>query len=201
MQLGRDFWTLPGLLGWLAWFSSAGRVYKASVKPPSLRRQKISQVPKRSSWEDLARGGWETSRRVFESWESGSAHQPCPAPPWAPWPGQFLNSLLGLVLSPYVERDEQGPISEAWDVDQGLITKLKEQYRKERKGKKGAKSKSVLSRHHCLPLPSSPPLSTAWVWTILSNNQKNLNQEQTSSSFSSSSPTLAAPSSYVLHSA
>uniref|UniRef100_A0A7N8X697 Striatin n=1 Tax=Mastacembelus armatus TaxID=205130 RepID=A0A7N8X697_9TELE len=40
------------------------------------------------------------------------------------------------------EKDEQGPISEAWDVDPGLITKLKEQYRKERKGKKGVKSKS-----------------------------------------------------------
>uniref|UniRef100_A0A672JA35 Uncharacterized protein n=1 Tax=Salarias fasciatus TaxID=181472 RepID=A0A672JA35_SALFA len=39
------------------------------------------------------------------------------------------------------EKDEQGPISEAWDVDPGLITKLKEQYRKERKGKKGVKSK------------------------------------------------------------
>ncbi|XP_062320358.1 striatin-like isoform X1 [Osmerus eperlanus] len=37
------------------------------------------------------------------------------------------------------EKDEQGPMSEAWDVDQGLITKLKEQYRKERKGKKGVK--------------------------------------------------------------
>lgn len=29
----------------------------------------------------------------------------------------------------------------AWDVDQGLIAQLKEQYRKERKGKKGVKSK------------------------------------------------------------
>uniref|UniRef100_A0A672YV74 Striatin-like n=1 Tax=Sphaeramia orbicularis TaxID=375764 RepID=A0A672YV74_9TELE len=37
------------------------------------------------------------------------------------------------------EKDEHGPISEAWDVDPGLITKLKEQYRKERKGKKGVK--------------------------------------------------------------
>uniref|UniRef100_A0A669CDL8 Striatin n=1 Tax=Oreochromis niloticus TaxID=8128 RepID=A0A669CDL8_ORENI len=37
------------------------------------------------------------------------------------------------------EKDEQGPISEAWDVDPGLITKLKEQYKKERKGKKGVK--------------------------------------------------------------
>lgn len=37
------------------------------------------------------------------------------------------------------EKDEQGPISEPWDVDPGLITKLKEQYKKERKGKKGVK--------------------------------------------------------------
>ncbi|XP_019726073.1 striatin isoform X1 [Hippocampus comes] len=37
------------------------------------------------------------------------------------------------------DKDEHGPISEAWDVDPGLITKLKEQYRKERKGKKGVK--------------------------------------------------------------
>uniref|UniRef100_A0AAQ4PPP6 Striatin n=1 Tax=Gasterosteus aculeatus aculeatus TaxID=481459 RepID=A0AAQ4PPP6_GASAC len=37
------------------------------------------------------------------------------------------------------EKDEQGPISEAWEVDPGMITKLKEQYRKERKGKKGVK--------------------------------------------------------------
>lgn len=37
------------------------------------------------------------------------------------------------------DKDEQGPVSEAWDVDPGLITKLKEQYKKERKGKKGVK--------------------------------------------------------------
>uniref|UniRef100_A0A3Q2Q3R1 Striatin n=1 Tax=Fundulus heteroclitus TaxID=8078 RepID=A0A3Q2Q3R1_FUNHE len=37
------------------------------------------------------------------------------------------------------EKDEQGPVSEAWDVDPGLITKLKEQYKKERRGKKGVK--------------------------------------------------------------
>ncbi|KAM9809613.1 striatin-like isoform 1-T1 [Syngnathus typhle] len=37
------------------------------------------------------------------------------------------------------DKNEHGPISEAWDVDPGLITKLKEQYRKERKGKKGVK--------------------------------------------------------------
>uniref|UniRef100_A0A671VR03 Striatin n=1 Tax=Sparus aurata TaxID=8175 RepID=A0A671VR03_SPAAU len=38
------------------------------------------------------------------------------------------------------EKDEQSPLGElAWDVDQGLIAQLKEQYRKERKGKKGVK--------------------------------------------------------------
>ncbi|XP_067115223.1 striatin isoform X1 [Osmerus mordax] len=37
------------------------------------------------------------------------------------------------------EKDEQSDLSEAWDVDQGLIAQLKEQYRKERKGKKGVK--------------------------------------------------------------
>uniref|UniRef100_A0A4W6DJN6 Striatin n=1 Tax=Lates calcarifer TaxID=8187 RepID=A0A4W6DJN6_LATCA len=37
-----------------------------------------------------------------------------------------------------VEKEEQSPLGElAWDVDQGLIAQLKEQYRKERKGKKG----------------------------------------------------------------
>uniref|UniRef100_A0A8C7I8Y9 Striatin n=1 Tax=Oncorhynchus kisutch TaxID=8019 RepID=A0A8C7I8Y9_ONCKI len=40
-----------------------------------------------------------------------------------------------------LEKEEQAAMSEAWDVDQGLITKLKEEqsYRKERKGKKGGK--------------------------------------------------------------
>uniref|UniRef100_A0A672YAM9 Striatin n=1 Tax=Sphaeramia orbicularis TaxID=375764 RepID=A0A672YAM9_9TELE len=38
------------------------------------------------------------------------------------------------------EKDDQSPLGElAWDVDQGLIAQLKEQYRKERKGKKGVK--------------------------------------------------------------
>uniref|UniRef100_A0A6Q2ZCA3 Striatin n=1 Tax=Esox lucius TaxID=8010 RepID=A0A6Q2ZCA3_ESOLU len=37
------------------------------------------------------------------------------------------------------EKEEQCPMPEAWDVDQGLIAQLKEQYRKERKGKKGVK--------------------------------------------------------------
>ncbi|KAJ8002223.1 hypothetical protein DPEC_G00177660 [Dallia pectoralis] len=37
------------------------------------------------------------------------------------------------------EKEEQCPLSEAWDVDHGLIAQLKEQYRKERRGKKGVK--------------------------------------------------------------
>uniref|UniRef100_A0A8D3BHD9 Striatin N-terminal domain-containing protein n=1 Tax=Scophthalmus maximus TaxID=52904 RepID=A0A8D3BHD9_SCOMX len=41
---------------------------------------------------------------------------------------------------PPVEKDEQSPVGElSWDVDQGLIAQLKEQYRKERKCKKGVK--------------------------------------------------------------
>ncbi|KAG7462845.1 hypothetical protein MATL_G00189100 [Megalops atlanticus] len=38
-----------------------------------------------------------------------------------------------------LEKEDQCPMSEAWIVDQSLITKLKEQYRQERKGKKGVK--------------------------------------------------------------
>lgn len=72
-------------------------------------------------------------------------------------PRQFLNSLSVWFCSPCVEKDEQGPISEAWDVDPGLITKLKEQYKKERKGKKGVKSKSC----EALPPPSSSSLYRA----------------------------------------
>uniref|UniRef100_A0A8C2P5Z3 Striatin N-terminal domain-containing protein n=1 Tax=Capra hircus TaxID=9925 RepID=A0A8C2P5Z3_CAPHI len=37
------------------------------------------------------------------------------------------------------EKEDQCLIPEAWNVDQGVITKLKEQYKKERKGKKGVK--------------------------------------------------------------
>ncbi|XP_056402003.1 striatin-3 isoform X2 [Hyla sarda] len=37
------------------------------------------------------------------------------------------------------EKDVLSPTAEAWDVDQSLINKLKEQYMKERKGSKGAK--------------------------------------------------------------
>ncbi|KAK7801824.1 hypothetical protein U0070_015513 [Myodes glareolus] len=37
------------------------------------------------------------------------------------------------------EKEDQCLVPEAWNVDQGVITKLKEQYKKERKGKKGVK--------------------------------------------------------------
>nr|XP_033806853.1 striatin-3 isoform X1 [Geotrypetes seraphini] len=37
------------------------------------------------------------------------------------------------------DKDDLSPTAEVWDVDQGLINKLKEQYKKERKGKKGVK--------------------------------------------------------------
>uniref|UniRef100_A0A667Y3S4 Striatin n=1 Tax=Myripristis murdjan TaxID=586833 RepID=A0A667Y3S4_9TELE len=50
------------------------------------------------------------------------------------------------------EKEEQSPLGElAWDVDQGLIAQLKEQYRKERKGKKGVKTVELLLH------PSSRP--------------------------------------------
>nr|XP_032803415.1 striatin-3-like isoform X2 [Petromyzon marinus] len=37
------------------------------------------------------------------------------------------------------DKEELSPSGEEWDIDHGLITKLKEQYKKERKNKKGAK--------------------------------------------------------------
>ncbi|XP_078069502.1 striatin isoform X1 [Mustelus asterias] len=37
------------------------------------------------------------------------------------------------------DKEDACPTPESWDVDQGLLTKLKEQYKKERKGKKGVK--------------------------------------------------------------
>lgn len=74
--------------------------------------------------------------------------------PWSDWPTE-----PGAVCCPRVEKDKQQlGTSEAWDVDQGLITKLKEQYRKERKGKKGVKSKWTrppLPLSLCLSVP--PP--------------------------------------------
>uniref|UniRef100_A0A8C7VG25 Striatin N-terminal domain-containing protein n=1 Tax=Oncorhynchus mykiss TaxID=8022 RepID=A0A8C7VG25_ONCMY len=48
-------------------------------------------------------------------------------------PGQ---PLLSLWFCPPVEEEQQTAMSGAWDMDQGLISKLKEEYRKERKGKK-----------------------------------------------------------------
>lgn len=63
-------------------------------------------------------------------------------------------------LSPPVDKEEPCPMSEAWDVDQGLITKLKEQYRKERKGKKGVKSKSTRAAPSPPSLTSSTGLET-----------------------------------------
>lgn len=44
-------------------------------------------------------------------------------------------------VSLHLEKEDQCLMPEAWNVDQGVITKLKEQYKKERKGKKGVKSK------------------------------------------------------------
>uniref|UniRef100_A0A4W3GMK0 Striatin n=1 Tax=Callorhinchus milii TaxID=7868 RepID=A0A4W3GMK0_CALMI len=43
-----------------------------------------------------------------------------------------------------LEKEDMCPTPESWDVDQGLITKLKEQYKKERKGKKGVKSNDLI---------------------------------------------------------
>uniref|UniRef100_A0A8C4HG47 Striatin N-terminal domain-containing protein n=1 Tax=Dicentrarchus labrax TaxID=13489 RepID=A0A8C4HG47_DICLA len=52
----------------------------------------------------------------------------------------FLPSSSSSTSCRPVEKEEQSPLGElAWDVDQGLIAQLKEQYRKERKGKKGVK--------------------------------------------------------------
>ncbi|XP_021035380.1 striatin-3 isoform X3 [Mus caroli] len=41
------------------------------------------------------------------------------------------------------DKDDLSPTAEVWDVDQGLISKLKEQYKKERKGKKGVKPEPI----------------------------------------------------------
>uniref|UniRef100_A0A672N3Z5 Striatin n=1 Tax=Sinocyclocheilus grahami TaxID=75366 RepID=A0A672N3Z5_SINGR len=72
------------------------------------------------------------------------------------------------------EKQEQSPSSESWDVDEGLISKLKEQYKKERKGKKGAKSKwdrnlSLAPLSSVLPVahPSCHPLLCSSVPPII----------------------------------
>ncbi|XP_051051767.1 striatin-3 isoform X3 [Phodopus roborovskii] len=41
------------------------------------------------------------------------------------------------------DKDDLSPTAEVWDVDQVLISKLKEQYKKERKGKKGVKTEPI----------------------------------------------------------
>lgn len=55
----------------------------------------------------------------------------------------WLFFVLSLCVSPcwYIEKQQPSSVAEAsWIVDQSLIAQLKEQYRKERKGKKGVKS-------------------------------------------------------------
>lgn len=52
----------------------------------------------------------------------------------------------------HVDKDDLSPTTEVWDVDQGLISKLKEQYKKERKGKKGVKSKCRFYYNFCIPI-------------------------------------------------
>lgn len=51
-----------------------------------------------------------------------------------------------------VDKDDLSPTTEVWDVDQGLISKLKEQYKKERKGKKGVKSKCRFYYNFYVPI-------------------------------------------------
>lgn len=76
-------------------------------------------------------------------------------------PGCDLLPLTrGVGLLSCVEKDEQGPVSEAWDVDPSLITKLKEQYKKERKGKKGVKSKSS-------PVPLLTGVAASFLFSLL----------------------------------
>uniref|UniRef100_A0A7M4DYI6 Striatin 3 n=1 Tax=Crocodylus porosus TaxID=8502 RepID=A0A7M4DYI6_CROPO len=51
------------------------------------------------------------------------------------------------------DKDDLSPTAEVWDVDQGLISKLKEQYKKERKGKKGVKSNKLMEHAPALLKP------------------------------------------------
>lgn len=61
-----------------------------------------------------------------------------------------------LFVSLCLEKEDQCLTPEAWNVDQGVISRLKEQYKKERKGKKGVKSKW----EHCLnTFTSASPIS------------------------------------------
>uniref|UniRef100_A0A8D2H4W8 Striatin n=1 Tax=Urocitellus parryii TaxID=9999 RepID=A0A8D2H4W8_UROPR len=54
------------------------------------------------------------------------------------------------------EKEDQCLMPEAWNVDQGVITKLKEQYKKERKGKKGVKRPNRSKLQDMLPSVGSP---------------------------------------------
>uniref|UniRef100_A0A9J8ABL5 Striatin n=1 Tax=Cyprinus carpio carpio TaxID=630221 RepID=A0A9J8ABL5_CYPCA len=68
------------------------------------------------------------------------------------------------------EKDEQSPSSESWDVDEGLISKLKEQYKKERKGKKGVKSKWDRNLSLCFLL--SAAAGEVWcLWCVSGPNR------------------------------
>lgn len=69
---------------------------------------------------------------------------------------------LNAVSILHVEK-EPNAMTEAWEVDQSLISKLKEQYRKERKGKKGVKSKcGQTSAASCLIRHWSGNISLVW---------------------------------------
>lgn len=69
---------------------------------------------------------------------------------------------LNAVSILHVEK-EPNAMTEAWEVDQSLISKLKEQYRKERKGKKGVKSKcGQTCTASCLIRRRSGSISLAW---------------------------------------
>uniref|UniRef100_A0A8C7PBK3 Striatin N-terminal domain-containing protein n=1 Tax=Oncorhynchus mykiss TaxID=8022 RepID=A0A8C7PBK3_ONCMY len=55
------------------------------------------------------------------------------------------------------EEEQQTAMSGAWDMDQGLISKLKEEYRKERKGKKGCRLGHSLCCADIILSPVCPP--------------------------------------------
>lgn len=63
-----------------------------------------------------------------------------------------------------VDKDDLSPATEVWDVDQGLISKLKEQYKKERKGKKGVKSKCRFYYNFYVPVFETKILNSVFVY-------------------------------------
>lgn len=79
----------------------------------------------------------------------------------ASFSGDHLVTLLKKdvsFVSLCLEKEDQCLMPEAWNVDQGVITKLKEQYKKERKGKKGVKSKWKTLHLKIINLTSFTPL-------------------------------------------